>query len=647
MIKITLPDGTVLQFKEVVTPRMISEKIGPRLAKEALAAHINGRLTDISAVIDKDAQVDIVTAKNDPQESLELIRHSCAHVMADAICRLFPQAKLVYGPTVENGFYYDIDLDRPITPDDFSAIEEEMRKIIAADQPFVRYEMTREQAMAKLQQEGNRYKIENAQRAKGDTLSFYTIGQPGDGVFEDLCLGPHVGSTGKIPAFKLMSVAGAYFHGDAREKMLQRIYGTAFADDKQLKEYLDRLEEAKRRDHRLLGRQLDLFSFHDEGPGFPFLHPKGMIIWNEMLKYWHELHDAAGYQEIRTPVILNESLWHQSGHWDNYRENMYFSQIDEINYAIKPMNCPGGCLVYKTRKHSYRELPIRMAELGMVHRREASGVMHGLLRVRQFTQDDAHVYCTTEQIEEEVIAIIKLIFETYRTFGMTDWHLELSTMPEKHIGSVEIWDKATDALKGALQTMKVHYALNPGDGAFYGPKIDFHVSDCLQRSWQLGTIQLDFSMPERFDLTYTDRENREQRPVMIHRAVLGAMERFLGIMIEHYGGAFPLWLAPEQVRVMPISEKTNDYGDKVWARLQQVKLRCGIDRADDKINAKIKRAHEEKIPYMLILGPKEAQTDCVTARIRGQERQKTMTIDDFIERVAQEHQSRSLTLGLE
>jgi len=626
---------------------MIAQKIGPRLAKEALAAHIDGRLSDLEAVIEKDAQVDIVTARNDPHTSLELLRHSCAHVMADAICRLFPQTELVYGPTVENGFYYDIDLDRPITPDDFPAIEDEMRKIIAADKPFVRYEMSRPEALAKLQQEGNRYKIENAQRAKGDTISFYTIGQPGDGVFEDLCLGPHVSRTGKISAFKLMSVAGAYFHGDAREKMLQRIYGTAFTDEKQLNEYMSRLEEAKRRDHRLLGRQLDLFSFHDEGPGFPFLHPKGMIIWNEMLKYWHELHDAAGYQEIRTPVILNESLWHQSGHWDNYRENMYFSKIDEVNYAIKPMNCPGGCLVYKTRKHSYRELPIRMAELGMVHRREASGVMHGLLRVRQFTQDDAHVYCTTEQIEEEVIAIIKLIFQTYSTFGMTDWRLELSTMPEKHIGAVEIWDKATDALKGALQTMKVEYALNPGDGAFYGPKIDFHVSDCLQRSWQLGTIQLDFSMPERFDLTYADRDNHEQRPVMIHRAVLGAMERFLGIMIEHYGGAFPLWLAPEQVRVMPISEKTNVFGDKVLARLQQARLRCSIDRADDKINAKIKRAHEEKIPYMLILGPKEAESDCVTIRIRGQEQQKTLTIDDFIERAAKEYLSRSLALGLE
>jgi threonyl-tRNA synthetase len=646
MIKITLPDNSVLDFDSPVTGRQIAERIGSRLAQDALAVRIDGRLCDLTTTIDHDVRVEILTSRSDPDASLELIRHSCAHIMAEAICNLFPGTKLVYGPTVENGFYYDIDLDRPITPDDFSVIEEEMGKIVASDRPFVRYELPRDEAMKKLQTEGNRYKIDNAQRAESDTLSFYVTGSRENNSFEDLCLGPHVPGTGHVEAFKVMSVAGAYFHGDSSEKMLQRIYGTAFTTRKKLDVYLHQLEEAKKRDHRLIGRQLDLFHFNENGPGFPFLHPKGMIIWNELLKFWHELHNRAGYQEIRTPIILNEKLWHQSGHWDNYKENMYFTDLDEVRYAIKPMNCPGGCLVYKSRPHSYRELPMRIAELGIVHRHEASGVLHGLMRLRQFTQDDAHIYCTPEQIEQEVIGVIDLIFNTYEAFGLTDCRLELSTMPKKHIGSEQMWDKATNALKDALAAKDVKYSINPGDGAFYGPKIDFHIRDCLQRSWQLGTIQLDFSMPERLDLNYIDRDNTEKRPVMIHRVVLGAMERFLGIIIEHYAGAFPLWLAPEQVRILPISEKSDEYAKSVFNRLQKTGLRCIIDTADDKISAKIKRGHSQRLPYMLVVGPQEQQNDTVNVRIRGQKEQCVVKVDQFADHAKQEAAERSLHLTL-
>lgn len=646
MIRITLPDNSTRDFDAPLTALALAESISPRLAKDALAARIDGQLADLATPLTQDAAVAIITAKNAPDDALALIRHSAAHVMAEALIRLYPQTKLVYGPTVENGFYYDIDLDRPIAPEDFPAIEAEMAKIAKADQPFIRTDIPRDQAMSKLQTENNRYKIDNATRATGDTLSFYSTGRPGNGTFEDLCRGPHVPSTGKTGAFKVMSVAGAYYRGDAKEKMLQRVYGTSFLDQKQLDAYLHQLEEAKKRDHRLIGRQLDLFSFHDEGPGFAFLHPNGMVVWNNLLRYWHEIHDAAGYKEIRTPIILNEQLWHQSGHWDNYRQNMYFTKIDEVTYAVKPMNCPGGALVFKSRPHSYRELPLRLAELGLVHRHEASGVLHGLLRVRQFTQDDAHIYCTPDQIESEVVGVINLIFGAYQTFGLTDVHLELSTMPEKHIGSLEMWDRATNALKAALEHKGINYKVNPGDGAFYGPKIDFHVRDCLGRSWQLGTIQLDFSMPERFNLNFVDRDNTEKRPVMIHRVVFGAMERFLGILIEHFGGAFPLWLSPEQARVMPISEKTNDFGQQIYNRLQLAGLRCTIDTADDKINAKVKRAHEMKVPYMLVVGPAEAQNDSVAVRVRGSQQQVIVKVDDFIASAKADIAQRKLALSL-
>ncbi len=642
MIKVTLPDGSFKEFDGQVSALQVAEAIGPGLAKAALAARINGTLSDITTLISTDCNLEFVTVKSDPKLALEMIRHSCAHVMAEAICQIYPEAKLVYGPAVENGFYYDVDLDTQITPDDFARIENEMKNIIAQDRPFVRYEMAFNDAMSYLEKEGNRYKIENAKAANSDIISFYVTGSREAGNFEDLCRGPHIARTGQIGGYKVMSIAGAYFRGDASEKMLQRIYGTAFADKKELKQYLFQLEEAKKRDHRVIGKQLDLFSFQDEGPGFAFYHPKGMIIWNEMLKYWRYEHDKDNYCEISTPIMLNEKLWHQSGHWDNYKQNMYFVDIDEERFAVKPMNCPGGCLVYKSRNHSYRELPIRMAELGLVHRHEASGVLHGLFRVRRFTQDDAHIFCSPDQIADEVIGVIELVFRIYGTFGLKDVHLELSTRPAKSIGSDEMWDVATESLKQALERKKIDYKLNPGDGAFYGPKIDFHVRDCLGRSWQLGTIQCDFALPERFDLTYVSNSNTNLRPVMLHRAILGSLDRFFGIIIEHFAGSFPTWLSPEQVRVMPISEKTNDYASKVYSMLREAGIRATLDLADDKINAKIKKGYEQKLPYMLILGPNEAENNSVTVRVRGCENQQTFKLQDFIEKITCEINSRSL-----
>ena len=622
MAQITLPDGSTLEIADGTTAKQLAEKIGPGLARAAVAAKINGQLVDLSTPITADAAVQIITLAE--TEGLEIMRHSCAHIMAEAICSIWPGAKLVYGPTVEDGFYYDIDLDEPICPADFERIEKKMCEITKADKPFIRKEMSRSEALAKLA--SDRYKTDNINRTDSEIISFYSHG---DG-FEDLCRGPHLPSTGKVTAFKIMSVAGAYWHGDPTQKMLHRIYGTAWPTKKGLNAYLQRLEEAKKRDHRVLGKQLDLFSFNEAGPGFAFIHPKGMIVWNAITEFWRGVHDKYGYQEIKTPIILNEQLWHKSGHWDNYKENMYFTSFDEVNYAIKPMNCPGGCLVYKTRQHSYREFPMRVAELGLVHRHEASGVMHGLFRVRQFTQDDAHIFCTPEQIEAEIIGVIELAFEIYRAFGFEDFHIELSTKPVKHIGSDEIWDISTNALKNALKHKKIEYKINEGDGAFYGPKIDFHIRDCLKRSWQLGTIQLDFSMPQRFDLFYTDKDNTEKTPVMIHRAILGSFERFIGILIEHYGGNLPLWLSPEQVGILPISEKSNDYAKIVQEKLKDAQLRSSCDLSNEKIDAKIAKAHSRKLPYMLVVGPKEVQSNTVNVRIRGDKETKTVENDRFV-----------------
>jgi threonyl-tRNA synthetase len=623
MATITLPDGSTLEVADGATAKQVAEKIGAGLAKAAVAAKIDGKLVDLNTPLTGTPRVQIVTSKD--KEGVELMRHSCAHVMAEAICSLWPQAKLVYGPTVQDGFYYDIDLDEPIRPDDFPRIEARMQEIVEANRPFTRKEMSRQEALDRLK--SDKYKTDNIERVDSQVISFYSHGDNG---FEDLCRGPHVSSTGKVGAFKIMSVAGAYWHGDATQKMLQRVYGTAWPSKKDLDEYINRLEEAKKRDHRVLGKQLELFSFSEMGPGFAFMHPKGMVVWNEMLDFMRQMNRKYGYKEVRTPIILNEELWHRSGHWDNYKQNMYFTKIDEIDYAVKPMNCPGGCLLFKTTRHSYRELPLRMAEFGMVHRHEASGVLHGLFRVRQFTQDDAHIYCTPAQIEPEIIGVINLIFETYKAFGFNDFAIELSTKPEKHIGSDEIWEIATNALKAALNHKKITFRINEGDGAFYGPKIDFHVKDCIGRSWQVGTIQLDFSMPQRFELSYVDEDNTEKTPVMIHRAVLGSLERFMGILIEQYAGAMPLWLASEQARVMTISEKSNDYAAKVQETLSRADLRCGVDASDEKIGAKIAKAHGEKIPYMLVVGPKEAEVGQVNVRIRGSQETRTVSVDQFL-----------------
>jgi threonyl-tRNA synthetase len=622
MARVTLPDGSTLEVAEGVSLKQVAEKIGAGLAKAAVAAKVDGKLVDLATPVADNPHVQIVTPKD--EEGLTILRHSCAHVMAEAICSLWPQARLVYGPTVEDGFYYDIDLDQPIRPDDFPRIEARMQEIVSADKPIIRTEMSRQEAVERVK--GNRYKIDNIERADGEVVSFYSHGNG----FEDLCRGPHVPSTGRVGYFKIMSVAGAYWHGDPTQQMLQRVYGTSWPTKKELDEYLQRLEEAKRRDHRVIGRQLDLFSFSEMGPGFAFMHPKGMVLWNEIVDFMRQLNRKYGYKEVRTPIILNEELWHRSGHWDNYKENMYFCEIDGVGYAVKPMNCPGGCLLYKTTRHSYRELPLRLAEFGMVHRHEASGVMHGLFRVRQFTQDDAHIYCTPAQIESEIIGVINLIFETYRAFGFEDFAVELSTKPEKHIGSDEIWETATNALKAALQHKQISFKVNEGDGAFYGPKIDFHIKDCLKRSWQLGTIQLDFSMPARFELTYVDEDNTEKTPVMIHRAVLGSMERFMGILIEQYAGALPVWLSPEQVRVLTISEKSNDYATVVHKQLSAAGLRCGVDLSDEKIGAKIAKTHAEKLPYMLVVGPKEAESATVNVRIRGSQDSRTIPVGQFL-----------------
>ena len=638
MAKITLPDGSLLEVNDGTTAAQLAEQIGPGLAKAAVAAKIDGQLADLSTPIEGEVSVQIITPKD--AEGLDVMRHSCAHIMAEAICRLWPDTMLVYGPTVEDGFYYDVDLDEPIRPTDFDRIEEKMAEIIKADRPFVRLEMDKAEAVDKLA--GDKYKIDNINRSDSDVISFYSHG---DG-FEDLCRGPHVPSTGKVGSCKVMSVAGAYWHGDPTQKMLQRIYGTAWPTHKDLDDYLQRLEEAKARDHRVLGKQLDLFSFNDAGPGFAFMHAKGMVIWNAIVDFWRRVHDRYEYEEIRTPVILNEQLWHRSGHWDNYKENMYFTDVDDVGYAIKPMNCPGGCLVYKTRQHSYREFPMRVAELGLVHRHEASGVMHGLFRVRQFTQDDAHIFCTPEHITSEIVGVINLTFEIYRAFGFEDVHIELSTQPEKHIGSDEIWETATNALKEALEYKGIEYQINAGDGAFYGPKIDFHIRDCLKRSWQLGTIQLDFSMPERFGMVYTDKDNTEKTPVMIHRAVLGSFERFIGILIEHYGANFPVWLSPEQVRILPISEKSNDYAEKVRAALKDAQVRYSCDSSGEKIGAKIARAHSEKLPYMLVVGPKEAQSDTVNVRIRGMKESNAMGIAEFLAMVKSKIAEKKIDLSL-
>ncbi|MFC1651598.1 threonine--tRNA ligase [Patescibacteria group bacterium] len=575
-------------------------------------------------------------SKQSDNKNLEAMRHSAAHVLAQAVLEMFPEAKLSIGPTIENGFYYDFELPRTLIPEDLPLIEKKMQKIIKADQKFEKHPEPRKKAIEFYKKLKQPYKVElieelsakGGSRYAGKEVTFYKNDN-----FVDLCKGPHLKSTGEIGPFKLTSIAGAYFKGDPGRPMLQRIYGVAFATQKELDDYLKQIEEAKKNDHRKIGKKLDLFSFHEEGPGFPFWHPKGTILWKIIEDYWHEVHKREGYLESRTPVLLRENLWHQSGHYDHYRDFMYFTKIDKQKYALKPMNCPGGLLIYKSRNHSYREFPLKIAELGLVHRHELAGVLHGLFRVRSFTQDDAHVYCLEEQIEDEVIKVIKLTLEIYKKFGFKDYRVELSTRPKKSIGTDAMWDKAEKSLANALKKENIKYDLNPGDGAFYGPKIDFHILDSMGRSWQMGTIQLDFSMPDRFELEYDAKDGKKKRPIMIHRAIFGSFERFVGILLEHYKGNLPLWLAPVQAMIIPIADKHLPYAKKVLEELKSKNVRVEIDQNSITMQKKIKNAEELRIPLMLIVGDKEMKEKKVAVRSKEKGDEGMQDINNIIEKI--------------
>ena len=630
MPNITLPDGTKIRFVKETTPGKIAEKIGIGLAKKALAAKVNSQLVDLQYKIKEDAELRILTDKD--KESIEVIRHSAAHILADAVQRLFPKAKLGIGPSIETGFYYDFDLKKPFKPGDLKRIEEEMKNIIEQDIPFERIELTPAKAQKMFADEP--YKLELLEALESKPLAYK------HGTFVDLCSGPHVPSTGKIGAFKLLKTAGAYWKGDSNNKQLTRVYGIAFVNKKELDAYLHMIEEAEKRDHRKIGKEMDLFSFHLEAPGMPFFHANGMIVINEIIKYWREEHDKYGYKEIRTPIILRKRLWEQSGHWDHYAENMYFTKIDDVDYAVKPMNCPSGILVYKNTLHSYRELPLRFAEFGLVHRHELSGVLAGLFRVRTFTQDDSHHYCMPDQVKDEIIRIIELTDLMYKKFGF-DFHVELSTMPEKAMGTKEQWEEAETILEEALKDKKVKYKLNPGDGAFYGPKIDFHVKDSLGRTWQCGTIQLDFQMPIKFNVTYEARDNSKKRVTMIHRTVLGSLERFFGILIEHYAGKFPTWLAPEQTRVISVSDKHNKYAEKIFNEIKNSNIRANLDDREETVGSKIRDARNARIPYIIMVGEKEEKAKTISIRTKDNEVKFGQKLTPFIKKVLKEIEERS------
>lgn len=632
-VKVTLKDGSLKEFPAGTSLLEIAKSLNQKLGKQALLAVVNGKNEDLNEKLEQDAQVEFVIP--DSKEGLHAIRHTASHVMAQAIQHLFPDVKFAIGPAIDTGFYYDLDSEHVFTPEDLRAIEKEMAKIVKQNIPLVRSELPRAEALKKFAAEGEKYKVELINDLPKDAIiSIYSQGD-----FTDLCAGPHCPSTGRIKAFKLMSIAGAYWRGNEKNKMLQRIYGTAFASKEELDAYLHMLEEAEKRDHRKLGKELEIFAMQDEGPGFPFFLPNGIIIKNELINYWREVHRRYGYVEISTPMILNRALWERSGHWDHYHENMYFTQIDNEDYAIKPMNCPGGMLVYKTKPHSYKELPIRAGELGLVHRHELSGALHGLFRVRCFTQDDAHIFMMPSQIRSEIKNVIKLFDEVYATFGLS-YHAELSTRPENSMGDNETWEIATQGLKDALDDLGMKYVINEGDGAFYGPKIDFHLKDSIGRTWQCGTIQLDMQLPEKFDLTYTGEDGLKHRPVMIHRVVYGSIERFIGILIENYAGAFPVWLAPKQVVVMPITDKQQAYAKEVYDKLFAAGYRVSLDDRSEKIGYKIREAQVQKIPYMLILGEKEVNEGTLAVRHRGEGDIGAMNIDAFIARLQAEIKSK-------
>ncbi|MFH1706716.1 MAG: threonine--tRNA ligase [Planctomycetota bacterium] len=640
MVTITLPDGGCIEIEQGQTVADAAVKIGKKLAKAAIAARVNGEPADLSKKIEQDATLQIIT--DSAPEALEILRHSAAHVMAAAVKNIIPGAKFGIGPAIESGFYYDFDIGRPLTEADIAAVEAEMHRIIQADLPFVRSEPSKAEALAAMTKAGEVYKAEIVSELADGTVSLYTTG-----AFVDLCRGPHIPAAGRIKAFKLLSIAGAYWRGDSKNPMLQRIYGTAFFAQAELDEHLRLLEEAKKRDHRRIGQDMDLFSFHELAPGFLFWHPNGVIVFNEVVTFWKERHRVRDYQEIKTPLILNAELWHLSGHWDHYKENMYFTNIEEKSNAVKPMNCPGGLLIFGHKRHSYRDFPLRVAELGTVHRHELSGVLHGLFRVRAFTQDDAHIFCTPDQIESEIVGVIELLLELYRAFGLRDYHVELSTRPAKSIGSDADWNTAENALTAALARSGLQYKLNPGDGAFYGPKIDFHIRDSMKRSWQCGTIQLDFSMPVRFaeggmNIAYVDRDNTQKIPVMIHRAALGSLERFIGVLIEEYAGKFPLWLAPVQAVVATITDAQNEYAQDLVARLREGGLRARADLRNEKLGYKVREAITQHVPYILVVGDRELAETTVNVRHRDIKDAGTLPRDAVVAGLVREYRERRL-----
>lgn len=635
MIKVTLKGGVVNEYENGISVAEIAKSISMGLYKAACACTVDGEVCDLRTTLDKDCEVNILTF--DDEMGKKAFWHTTSHLMAQAILRLYPDVKLAIGPAIDSGFYYDMDVETPFNEDDLAKIEAEMKKIVKENPEIKRYYLSPEEAIAKVSADGEIYKEEliREHAGKGEALSFYEQGE-----FYDLCAGPHLMSVSGIKAVKLLSVAGAYWRGDEKNKMLCRIYGISFPKASMLEEHLTMLEEAKKRDHRKLGKELGLFMMAEEGPGFPFFLPKGMILKNTLIDYWRKIHTREGYVEISSPMMLNRQLWETSGHWDHYKENMYTTVIDDTDFAVKPMNCPGGMLVYKSQMHSYRDLPIRMGELGLVHRHEKSGELHGLMRVRCFTQDDAHIFMTKDQITSEIKGVVKLIDEVYNLFGFK-YHVELSTKPEDSIGSEEDWEVATNGLKEALEELELDYVVNEGDGAFYGPKIDFHLEDSLGRTWQCGTIQLDFQLPMRFEAEYVGEDGEKHRPIMIHRVVFGSIERFIGILIEHFAGAFPMWLAPEQVRILPISDKFLDKANEVKSKLFDAGIRVDLDDRAEKIGYKIREAQLQKIPYMLIVGEKEVESGTVSVRSRKKGDVGAVQVEEFISSALEEIETKA------
>lgn len=632
-MKITLKDGSVKEYAQAVTVLDVAKDLSEGLARVACAGEIDGERVDLRTVVDQDCALNILTF--DDKGGCDAFRHTASHIMAQAVKRLYPQAKLAIGPSIDDGFYYDIDSDQALTTDDFEKIEAEMKKIVKENLPLERFELPRDEAIRFFEEKQEPYKVELIQDLDEDAvISLYKQGE-----FTDLCAGPHLMTTKQVKAFKLMKLAGAYWRGNENNKMLTRIYGTAYTKNADLEAYVTMMEEAKKRDHRRIGKDLGLFMFTEEGPGFPFFLPKGMVLKNTLMQYWREIHEREGYVEVSTPIMLNRHLWETSGHWDHYKENMYTTVIDEEDFAIKPMNCPGGLIVYKSQPHSYRDLPLRIAEVGLVHRHEKSGALHGLMRVRCFNQDDAHIFMTREQIRDEIKGVVKLIDEVYQLFGFR-YFIELSTRPEDSMGSEEDWEMATKGLKDALDDMGLSYVVNEGDGAFYGPKIDFHLVDAIGRTWQCGTIQLDFQLPQRFETEYIGADGEAHQPIMIHRVCFGSIERFIGILTEHFAGKFPTWLAPVQVKVLPISDKYFSYAQDVMSALKTAGIRCEIDERSEKIGYKIREARNERVPYMLVVGQKEEESGLVSVRSRfaGDEGQKAL--GDFVEAVKKEISGR-------